>query len=45
MYDHESPELNDAHHLAAMTVLLGPPPIEFLKKSKDTSKYWNEDGM
>ncbi len=28
-YDTDSPELNDAHHLAAMTALLGPPPPEF----------------
>ncbi|KAH7364107.1 kinase-like protein [Rhexocercosporidium sp. MPI-PUGE-AT-0058] len=44
IYDKESEELNDAHHLAAMTVLLGPPPPEFLKRSKDTSRYWDLDG-
>jgi hypothetical protein len=27
-----------------MTALLGPPPPEFLKGSKETSKFWNEDG-
>ncbi|KAF7863172.1 hypothetical protein EAF04_007255 [Stromatinia cepivora] len=27
-----------------ITALLGPPPPEFLKRSKETSKYWNEDG-
>jgi serine/threonine-protein kinase SRPK3 len=27
-----------------MTALLGPPPPEFLNRSKETSKYWNEDG-
>ena len=27
-----------------MTALLGPPPPEFLNKSKETRKYWNEDG-
>jgi serine/threonine-protein kinase SRPK3 len=43
-YDNESEELNNAYHLAAMTALLGPPPPEFLKKSKETSKYWNIDG-
>jgi hypothetical protein len=26
VYDHESRELNDAHHLAAITALIGPPP-------------------
>ncbi|KAH8745741.1 kinase-like protein [Hyaloscypha finlandica] len=30
---------NDAHHLAMMTALLGPPPPEFLNESKETSKY------
>jgi len=27
-----------------MTALLGPSPPEFLNRSKETSKYWNEDG-
>ncbi|OCL05752.1 kinase-like protein [Glonium stellatum] len=44
IYDHESEEQNDAHHLATMTALLGPPPSEFLNRSKETSKYWNKDG-
>ncbi|KAK0102305.1 hypothetical protein ONS95_005928 [Cadophora gregata] len=44
VYDKASEELNDAHHLAAMTALLGPPPPEFLKRSKNTSKYWDIDG-
>lgn len=44
VYNMESLELNDAHHLAAMTALLGPPPPEFLKKSEETKKYWTEDG-
>ncbi|KAI0970831.1 kinase-like protein [Xylaria arbuscula] len=45
IYDKESPELNDAHHLAAMTALLGPPPSEFVRRSKKASKFWNEDGQ
>lgn len=44
IYDTASPSLNDAHHLAAMTALLGPPPREFLERSEETSKYWSEDG-
>lgn len=44
-YTHESNELNDAYHLAALTALLGPPPPAFLRKSKDTSKYWSIDGV
>ncbi|KAI6765671.1 hypothetical protein HG530_006741 [Fusarium avenaceum] len=43
VYD-QSEELNDAHHLAAMTSLLGPPPDVFLRRSDKTSKYWNKDG-
>lgn len=45
VYDQKSKERNDAHHLAAMTALLGPPPPEFLRRSMETSKYWNEDGQ
>ncbi|KAH7317229.1 kinase-like protein [Rhexocercosporidium sp. MPI-PUGE-AT-0058] len=43
-YDNKSEELNNAYHLAVMTALLGPPPTEFLKRSKETSKYWSIDG-
>ncbi|KAM0418790.1 hypothetical protein ACHAPT_012300 [Fusarium lateritium] len=45
VYDGESVEHNDAHHLAAVTALLGPPPPEFLKKSEKTQRYWNENGQ
>ncbi|KND88080.1 Serine/threonine-protein kinase SRPK [Tolypocladium ophioglossoides CBS 100239] len=45
VYDYESEEQNDAHHLAAMTTLLGPPPPEFLKRSTKTCRYWNELGQ
>ncbi|CAF3501356.1 unnamed protein product [Fusarium graminearum] len=41
IYD-QSQELNDAHHLAAMTALLGPPPDIFLRRSDETSKYWKK---
>lgn len=44
VYHRESPELNDAHHLAAMTSLLGPPPVEFLQRSNQTQKYWDMKG-
>ncbi|KAK6211636.1 protein kinase [Colletotrichum tabaci] len=36
--------LNDAHHIAAMVAVLGPPPAEFLARSAETAKYWNKDG-
>ncbi|EPE04736.1 protein kinase [Ophiostoma piceae UAMH 11346] len=44
VFDTTSPELNDAHHLAAMTALLGPPPKEFRDRSKESIKYWDEQG-
>ncbi|RKL46828.1 hypothetical protein BFJ72_g2568 [Fusarium proliferatum] len=43
VYD-KSGELNDAHHLAAMTALLGPPPDVFLRRSDKTRKYWDAEG-
>ncbi|CEJ91860.1 Putative Protein kinase-like domain [[Torrubiella] hemipterigena] len=42
-YENESQEYNDARQLAAMTVLMGPPPREFLEKSPATRKYWDEN--
>ncbi|KAI0199964.1 kinase-like protein [Astrocystis sublimbata] len=45
IYDHESQEQNDAHHLAAMTALFGPPPPEFLARSEKTAKFWSQDGQ
>ncbi|KAI0427791.1 kinase-like protein [Xylaria sp. FL1042] len=45
IYDQTSPEQNDAHHLAAITALLGPPPPEFLKRSEKAAKYWDEGGQ
>ncbi|TWU72709.1 hypothetical protein ED733_004179 [Metarhizium rileyi] len=44
VYNHESQELNDAHHLAAITALIGPPPLELLQSSEESRKYWHEDG-
>ncbi|KAJ3579248.1 hypothetical protein NPX13_g1323 [Xylaria arbuscula] len=44
IYDEDSEDLNGAHHLAAMTALLGSPPAEFLKRSEKTAIYWDKDG-
>ncbi|KAH7306037.1 kinase-like protein [Stachybotrys elegans] len=44
VFDDENPELNEAHHLAAMTALLGPPPLDFLKAGEKAGKYWTVDG-
>jgi hypothetical protein len=27
-----------------MVSLIGPPPLQFLRKSKKSQKYWDEDG-
>ncbi|UNI16933.1 hypothetical protein JDV02_003315 [Purpureocillium takamizusanense] len=43
IYDHDCQEENDAHHLAAMTAFLGPPPPEFLRSSAEAKKYWNDE--
>ncbi|KAK2590721.1 hypothetical protein QQS21_011592 [Conoideocrella luteorostrata] len=34
VYSHESKELNYAHHLAAITALIGPPPPELVQTAK-----------
>ncbi|KAK2786663.1 hypothetical protein FQN53_006367 [Emmonsiellopsis sp. PD_33] len=36
--------LNDEQHLAEMVSLLGPPPREFIQKSKKCLQYWDEQG-
>ncbi|RDA82551.1 hypothetical protein CP532_0938 [Ophiocordyceps camponoti-leonardi (nom. inval.)] len=45
VYNKDCEEDNDSHHLAAMTALLGPPPPEFLRRSDETKKYWDNDGQ
>lgn len=42
IYDHEDEFLNNAHHLAFMIALLGPPPQEPLDRSQECLKYWDE---
>ncbi|KAM0351108.1 hypothetical protein ACHAPU_002892 [Fusarium lateritium] len=37
-------ELNDTHHLAAMTARLGPPPDVSLRRSDKTKQYWDVNG-
>ncbi|KAI7349594.1 protein kinase [Hortaea werneckii] len=36
--------LDDEQHLAEMVSLLGPPPKEFLERSKKCRQYWDADG-
>lgn len=45
VYDPEDEFLNDAHDLAAMIALLGAPPQEFLERSQEALKYWDEKGQ
>ncbi|KAM5501700.1 hypothetical protein McanMca71_005162 [Microsporum canis] len=37
-------ELDHGRRFAEMISLLGPPPPEFLKRSKESQKYWDENG-
>lgn len=43
-YNRKDERMNDAQHLANMIALLGPPPLEFLKRSRTYRTYWNEGG-
>jgi hypothetical protein len=38
-------KLDDEQHLAEMVSLLGPPPPEFLIRSKNCSQYWDSQGI
>ncbi|KAI1338589.1 kinase-like protein [Xylariaceae sp. FL0016] len=44
VYDAADPTRNEAHHLANMIALLGPRPLELLKRSSKSRKYWDENG-
>ncbi|MCJ1256787.1 hypothetical protein MMC24_004611 [Lignoscripta atroalba] len=35
---------DDGYHLADMVAVLGPPPLEFLKRSENCLRYWDENG-
>ncbi|PGH28266.1 serine/threonine protein kinase [Polytolypa hystricis UAMH7299] len=37
-------EYDNAYHLAQMVAVLGPPPLDFLKHSTNSLKYWDENG-
>ncbi|RJE21865.1 STYKc [Aspergillus sclerotialis] len=38
-------EYSDAHLLASMIALLGPPPSQFLKRSDKSLRFWDESGV
>ncbi|OAA66945.1 Protein kinase-like domain protein [Niveomyces insectorum RCEF 264] len=44
VYDTRDQQLNDAHHLASMIALLGPPPLAYLKRSSKYLEFWTEHG-
>ncbi|KAK2737832.1 hypothetical protein FQN57_007390 [Myotisia sp. PD_48] len=35
---------DDSIHLAEMIAIMGPPPIEFLRRSEASSLFWDKDG-
>ncbi|KAB8270696.1 kinase-like protein [Aspergillus minisclerotigenes] len=37
-------ETEKAQRFAEMISLLGPPPVEFLRRSKESPKFWDESG-
>jgi len=37
-------DLDHAHRFAEMISLLGPPPFEFLRRSEESLKFWDEHG-
>lgn len=37
-------EYDDGYHLAQMVAILGPPPLNFLKRSENSLRYWDENG-
>lgn len=38
-------EYDEMHHLAEMIAILGPPPLDFLKRSERSLRYWDETGQ
>jgi hypothetical protein len=37
-------QYSGSHHLAQMVAILGDPPPEFLAASKESAKYWDQNG-
>ena len=35
---------SEVHHLAQMVSILGPPPLDFLRRSEKSKRFWNVDG-
>jgi len=44
IYDTNDKALNEAHHLANMISILGPPPLAFQERSRKSRIYWDENG-
>nr|POE71817.1 serine/threonine-protein kinase srpk [Quercus suber] len=41
----ENGRYSEAHHLAQMVSVLGPPPQDFLRRSSRCEKYWDQNGI
>lgn len=37
--------ISDKYHLSEMIAILGPPPLEFLTRSKNSFNYFDEEGL
>lgn len=38
-------QYSEAHHLAEMITVVGPPPLEFLRRRGETAnQYWDQNG-
>jgi hypothetical protein len=37
-------DIDHAQRFAEMISLLGPPPLEFLRRSEESLKFWDENG-
>ncbi|KAK4495633.1 hypothetical protein PRZ48_012901 [Zasmidium cellare] len=40
----ENGRYSEEHHLAQMVSVLGPPPQDFLQRSRKCEKYWDQNG-
>lgn len=47
LFDGRGPDSfhSDAQLLAEMVAMLGPPPVEFLRKSPRSLEYWDSSGI
>ncbi|KAK3074287.1 hypothetical protein LTR53_003398 [Teratosphaeriaceae sp. CCFEE 6253] len=41
----EDGRYSEAHHLAQMISIIGPPPQDFLRRSERSKRFWDEEGI